>query len=86
MMTQIVIRINTKLRYQYPTNKLRVLSTWGLGSGLVSQVRCLGDALAVVVVKKLFLRCRPLQICLRGLGDACMSCDVCGAGSRVAFD
>ena len=30
----------------------RVLSTWGLGSGLVSQVPCLGDALEVAGDKK----------------------------------
>ena len=32
--------------------KLRVLSIWGLGSGLVSQVPSLGDAIGVVGVKK----------------------------------
>ena len=32
--------------------KFRVLSTWGLGSGLVSQVPCLGDAIVVVGKKR----------------------------------
>ena len=45
--------------------KHRVLSIWGRGSGLVSQVPCLGDALVVVgVLKKVKGTISEVQCCL----------------------